>query len=120
MQQHTGARQSARENRAIYEILSFEPHSVPQHLPGRRLPCDLRDLQFARWITRQRPGFYGTGHGFTFQISAAYSAIVRSVENFPELATFKMAFRAQASWSPYKSSKRWSASRYDFKSARCR
>ena len=63
--------------------------------------------------------FYGTGHGVTFQIAAAYSAIVRSVENFPELATFKMAFLAQAFWSPYKSSNLWSTSRYDFKSAKC-
>jgi hypothetical protein len=62
---------------------------------------------------------YGTGHGFTFQISVAYSVIVRSVENFPELATFKMVFRAQASGLLYKSSNRWSASRYDFKSAKC-
>src|SRR4029077_396648 len=78
-----------------------------------------RDLHFALWFTRQRPGFYGTGHGFTFQISSAYSEMVRSVENLPELATFKMAFRVQPSGSLYKSSARWSASRYDFKSARC-
>ena len=45
---------------------------------------------------------YGTGHGFAFQISAAYSAMVRSLENFPELATFKIALRAQASRSAYK------------------
>ena len=41
--------------------------------------------------------FYGTGHGYTFQISVAYSLIVRSLENFPEPATFKMAMRAHAS-----------------------
>ena len=32
-----------------------------------------------------------------FQISAAYSAIVRSLENFPEVATLMIAFRVQAS-----------------------
>ena len=36
--------------------------------------------------------FYRTGHGSSFQMSAAYSAIVRSLENFPALATFRMAF----------------------------
>ena len=50
-----------------------------------------------------RSAFYGTGHGFAFQMSAAYSAIVRSLENFPEPATFRMALRAQASASAYSS-----------------
>src|SRR5262249_1379532 len=44
---------------------------------------------------------YATGHGLTFQMSAAYSAIVRSLENFPEPATFKIALRVQASESVY-------------------
>ena len=42
-----------------------------------------------------RPVRYGTGQGFACQISAAYSAIVRSLENLPELATFRIALRAQ-------------------------
>src|ERR1700756_2481882 len=37
--------------------------------------------------------FHSTGHRFTFQMSAAYSPIVRSLENFPEPATFKIALR---------------------------
>ena len=37
--------------------------------------------------------FHSTGHRFTFQMSAAYSAIVLSLENFPEPATFKIALR---------------------------
>src|SRR5262252_6617199 len=44
---------------------------------------------------------YDTGHGSAFQMPAAYSAMVRSLENFPEPAIFKMAFRAQASPSWY-------------------
>jgi hypothetical protein len=40
---------------------------------------------------------YRTGHGFAFQISEAYSAMVRSLENFPEQATFTIALRAQPS-----------------------
>ena len=42
---------------------------------------------------------YSTGQGTTFQISAAYSAIVRSLENFPDPATLAMALRVQASGS---------------------
>ena len=42
---------------------------------------------------------YGTGHGFAFQISAAYWTMVRSLENFPELAIFKIALRAHSSRS---------------------
>src|SRR5512132_4587315 len=38
-------------------------------------------------------GYWETGHAFAFQMSAAYSAIVRSLENFPELATFKIVLR---------------------------
>src|SRR5262249_48864724 len=49
---------------------------------------------------------HSTGHRFTFQMSAAYSAIVRSLENFPEPATFKIAFRAQASDWAYNSRNR--------------
>ena len=43
-------------------------------------------------------------------MSAAYSAMVRSLENFPEPATFKIALRAQASGSAYSSHSRRSAS----------
>ena len=47
----------------------------------------------------QRNTPYPTGHGFAFQISAAYCAMVRSLENLPEPATLRMALRAQASRS---------------------
>jgi hypothetical protein len=39
---------------------------------------------------------YGTGQGSTRQLSEAYSAMVRSLENLPEWPTFRIAFRAQA------------------------
>src|SRR2546426_7175961 len=45
-------------------------------------------------------------------MSAACSAMVRSLENFPELATFKIALRAHPSKSVYNSPSRWSASRF--------
>src|SRR5437016_12076535 len=50
---------------------------------------------------------YDAGHGSTSQMPVAYSAIVRSLENFPEPATFKIALRAQASGSAYSSTSRW-------------
>jgi hypothetical protein len=40
---------------------------------------------------------YPTGHGCAAQICEAYSEIVRSLENFPELATLRMHFSAQLS-----------------------
>src|SRR5262249_722742 len=49
--------------------------------------------------------------GLGWQMSAAYSAIVRSLENFPELATFRMALRAQASGTAYSAQSFPSASR---------
>src|SRR4029077_8726099 len=55
--------------------------------------------------------FYETGHGIAFQISDAYSRIVRSLENLPEPATFRMALRVQASGSACNSRSRRSASR---------
>src|SRR5215469_7139440 len=36
-------------------------------------------------------GYQETGQALAFQMSAAYSPIVRSLENFPEPATFKIA-----------------------------
>ena len=42
---------------------------------------------------------YVTGHGFAFQISFAYCAIVRSLENAPEAAIFMTTLRAQTSGS---------------------
>ena len=63
---------------------------------------------------------HDTGHDCAFQIWAAYCEMVRSLENFPELATFNIPLLAQALGSPYRPTRFWSASRYDFKSARCR
>src|SRR5581483_10184233 len=45
----------------------------------------------ARVTNCRRVTGYPTGQGVAFQVSAAYSAMVRSLENLPEPATFKMA-----------------------------
>src|SRR4029450_3697769 len=57
------------------------------------------------------PLLHSTGHRFTFQMSAAYSAIVRSLENFPEPATFKIALRDHPTESAQSSHSCWSASK---------
>jgi hypothetical protein len=40
-----------------------------------------------------------TGETFRFQIPSAYSRMVRSLENFPELATLRMALESHAARS---------------------
>src|SRR5512132_1965170 len=61
---------------------------------------------------RSVAGFpHATGHGLACQIWLAYSAIVRSLENFPDAATFRIALPAQAWGSAYRPTSRASASR---------
>src|SRR5271157_3191295 len=76
---------------------------VSRLLPHRTSPFSLLRL------VRGNYAFSGIGHGFTFQISAAYSAMVRSLENFPEPATFRMALCAHPCGSLYSSQSRRSA-----------
>ena len=49
--------------------------------------------------TTRRAALYPTRTGFAFQLSSAYSAIVRSELNLPVRATFRMAIRVQRSGS---------------------
>ena len=51
-----------------------------------------------------RSVFYCTGTGFRFQISFAYSRIVRSLENFPMRAVFNTAILAHFVRSRYAAS----------------
>jgi hypothetical protein len=83
---------SASENRLTLQGVSSqlaECDAGSSTRPLYLLPVTV-DLQ-------RKPLVYGTGHAFAFQISLAYSAIVRSLENLPELATFRMALRVQVS-----------------------
>ena len=75
------------------EIFAFKPGDVDQASPSAPA-C--RPAARCSGIAHV---FYSTGHGFTPQISLAYSAIVRSLENFPDAATFRMALRAHSSGS---------------------
>src|SRR5512132_2826713 len=98
-------------------IFLFQPSQIHQQLFWGRLAC-----KWGNWhvsILLLTNGYWETGHAFAFQMSAAYSAIVRSLENFPEPATFRIALRDHAERSPYSSQSRRSASRYGIRSARC-
>jgi hypothetical protein len=59
--------------------------------------CHSREVGGIR--TRLAAEDYVTGDGFKFQISVAYSRIVRSLENVPEHATLMMAFLTHLSGS---------------------
>src|SRR5262249_4490605 len=98
-------------------VLPLEAAQVDEHGQRRRLACQRRDhLGFFRVVDHRRL-HHDTGHGFTCQMSEAYSAIVRSLENLPEPATLRMALRAHAAGSAYSAPRRASASRYEARSA---
>ena len=75
-------------------VLPLEPGQVHQHLARGAVypPAERSSRRSRRFSHRSRS--YGTGHGLASQISAAYSAMVRSLENLPEAATFRIALRA--------------------------
>src|SRR5215472_18740150 len=82
-------------------VLPLEPGQVDQDRPRGRMAGQRGDGGGLFHVVDHRRLHHDTGHGLTCQMSAAYSAIVRSLENFPELATFRMALRAHASGSAY-------------------
>src|SRR5581483_8745517 len=59
-------------------ILPLQLRDVDEQFLWSRASGQRRDLRL-----RLGPGAYGIGHGFTSQMSWAYSAIERSLENFP-------------------------------------
>src|SRR2546421_11986405 len=92
-------------------VLPLEPGQVDQHGRRRRLAGQRRKRAGLFHVVDHRRLHHATGHGFTCQMSDAYSAIVRSLENLPEPATLRMALRAPAPASAYTSQRRASASR---------
>jgi len=87
-------------------ILALQLRQIDEHFLGSRLASEWRycHVSYSFDDVRSKAAqSRATGHGSTFQMSAEYSAIVRSLENFPEPATFKIAFRAQACGSAYNS-----------------
>src|SRR5262249_27548564 len=92
-------------------VLPLEPREVHEHGRGRRPAGQRRnDVAFLHIVDHRRL-HHDTGHGFTCQMSAAYSAIVRSLENLPEPAMFMIALRAHAARSAYSVVSSASASR---------
>src|SRR5262245_53765838 len=100
-------------------VLALEPREIDDQGGRRGLAGQRRDLGRFLRVVDHRGLHYATGHGFTCQMPAAYSAIVRSLENLPELATFRMALCAQPFGSAYSALSLPSASRYERRSARC-
>src|SRR5262252_6739023 len=92
-------------------VLPLQPREVDEHRRRRRLAGERRnDVGFFHIVDRRRL-HHDTTHGFACQISDAYSAIVRSLENLPEPATLRIALRAHAPRSAYSEHRRASASR---------
>src|SRR5256885_4409645 len=100
-------------------VFALEPSEIDEHGARRRLAGQRGDRGGLFHVVDHRRLHHDTGDGLTCQMSDAYSAIVRSLENFPELATFRIALRAHASRSAYSAQRPVSASRYEARSARC-
>src|SRR5262249_22386620 len=92
-------------------VLALEPGKIDEHRRRRRLAGQRRNDAGFLHIVDHRRLHHDTGHGFTCQMSAAYSAIVRSLENFPEPPMLRIAFRAHAARSAYSAVSFASASR---------
>jgi hypothetical protein len=77
--------------RPALQIVAFQPGEIDQQFLRGRLAGERRE--------RHSVSVYPTGQGFACQISAAYCAMVRSLENLPEPATLRIALRAHSSRS---------------------
>ena len=89
--------------RPALQVVAFQPGEIDQQFLRGRLAGERRE--------RHSVSVYPTGQGFACQISAAYCAMVRSLENFPEPAIFRIALRTHPSELAYRSQRSRSASR---------
>src|SRR5262249_36509003 len=80
-------------------VLQLESVQVDQDRRRGRLAGQWGDRPGFSHIVEHSRLSYNTGHGVTRQMSAAYSEMLRSLENLPELATLRIALRAHASGS---------------------
>src|SRR2546422_10511823 len=99
-------------------VFALETPQVDEHRRRRRLAGQRRDRGSLFHVVDHRRLHHDTGHGFTCQMSDAYSAIVRSLENLPEPATFRIALRAHAPESAYTSQRRGQDSRTEGRTVR--
>src|SRR5206468_3470635 len=84
------------EQRVVIEVDLADRQVIRGRQYASMSASSLSDSPFSMSISPSCPSHYAdyTGHGFAPQMSAAYSAMVRSLENFPEAATFRMALCA--------------------------
>src|SRR5678815_1194154 len=75
-------------------VLTFEPSDIQQHGRWGRLTRQRRNRAGLFHVVGHRRLHHETGQDVTCQMSAAYSAMVRSLENLPEADTFRIALRA--------------------------
>ena len=97
--------------RAAIVIRALELAWIDQQFFWSALARERRNRRRLPHVMNHRGLHHEIGHDLRCQMSAAYSAIVRSLENFPEPATLRMALRAQALGSAYSALRRPSASR---------
>ena len=88
----------------VVKISSLKPSDIDEHITRSLFACQRRKHRDPVLSLSGIRSCYRIGQGLACQISAAYSAIVRSLENCPELAMLRIALRAQPSGSAYKSS----------------
>lgn len=83
--------------------LSGEPQVAGERVVGRSAGVVLcaANADESRERENRAKCPYSTGQGLTPQISVAYCEMVRSLENFPLLPTFKTALRANSSGSAH-------------------
>src|SRR5208283_936979 len=86
--------------RTAVNVLLLQFSHIDQDLFRSWTSCQWRNLRTAGCASRPWH-FYGIGHGSAPQISAAYWAMVRSLENLPLLATFRIAFFAHSLGAAY-------------------
>ncbi len=98
---------SSEKLRAIADLPRLYPAIIVQYTLVLSLPHSAAARGGAAGSNELTPGaasekeLYKTGQGSAFQISAAYWAMVRSLENLPLEATFRIAFSAHAPGSRY-------------------
>jgi len=84
-----------REGRSPYRPPRHHPNAILPRGPDGAGPSPEHTLREGRPPCRPPRHGQGTGTGESFQISSAYSLMVRSLENLPTLAVLRIAILAQ-------------------------
>src|SRR5436190_5036303 len=99
----TGMAYAASVIPATASNFSHSPRYWGSHCAGGK--CERHDIteSIAAISAAARIAAHSIGQGFASQISAAYWLMVRSLENLPELATFRIALCDQPTLLAYNS-----------------